>query len=373
MSRGVPLTVLVALVIVLSVAPGTVTADAETNTTVEATTSIDTPSRTLTILGRDFNVSSLGRVEEGTEVSADVTRPGDDGFRVHLYDYDGNPITTIEGNSNGTYTLGGTDTLDPGTYLLALSIDGSFERVQPVVVSGYQFAVDAPAEASPDDPVSIDIELTGDASLPNYVEVVVMNDSMHRYTAAHIVDTRQYSVIVDELEPGEYRLYVSANNDSQVAGVSSVQAMTIGAGETATSTAPPPATTSTGDAGSSTTRQSVAVGTPSSTTRPGSPPTITTPAAATSIPSPTPTGDAVSGTKTGDASTSMATRADRQTPGSPDAPDTADAADLDDGSATAVTNGSVDSPTRTAAATPGFTVVTAVVGFALLFVARLRA
>lgn len=374
MTRGSRLAPLLALVVLCSLLPGVAAADSTDGYSIEATTSIDTPQRTLTILGRDFNVSSLGRVDEGETVRAAVSRPGDGDFTVYLYSYGGERLATVEGSQNGTYTLPGTDSLDPGTYLLALSIGGSFERVQPVVVSGYDFALEAPAEAPPDEPVSVDLTVTGDGPLPNYVEVVVMNDTLRRYTMAHIVDTRRYTVILDGLAPGTYRLYASAHNDSQVAGVSSVQTLEVGDPDReSTPTASPTPTASGGGSGTATTSgQSGGSGGPVVTTPSDGAPTVTTPESESPVVSPT-AASPVASPRTRDPPTTTP-GSDRRTT------DSADASGHTVGSTattarpngTSATDGSQGTPVGTPVTTPGFTAVSALVGLAVSLFSALR-
>ncbi|MFA1611753.1 hypothetical protein [Halobellus rubicundus] len=370
MTRGHLFVLFVFFVVSLVALSGGVVADENTTAdyTIEATTSIDTPQRTLTIIGRDFNVSSLGRVKTGSVIRASVARPGNGDFRILLYSYDGERITTVEGNENGTYTLDGTDSLDSGTYLLALSIDRSFEKVQPVVVSGYDFSVDAPADASPEESVSVDVQLTGDAPLPTYIELVVMNDSMHRYTMAHLVDTREYTVLVGDLQPGEYRLYASAHNDSQIAGASSVQTLTIA--ESESESTPTPTTTSDEPTTARTPGQSggLAGQSPATPSGGGVTPSVESPAV-----SPAATQSPVTPSRTQRSPALTTPKPTQRTSDPVDA--SGGAADpnptVDTQSIASTTDGS-SRLSGTPVATPGFTAVTTLLGIAVLLFTGLR-
>jgi hypothetical protein len=201
--------VLLTLVAALLLAAGPALASSEY--TVESTTSIDTPSRTVTVQGNEYTVTSLGYRDVGETVPVEVTRPGSGRFTVHMYNGNGLTMDSVEGDENGTHTLDQTTSLERGTYVLALNVDGEdgIQKIQPIVMSGYDFAVDAPQEVSEDERVSITIELTGETKLPNYVDVAVMNDSTHRYDAVR-VDDRTYNVVIEDLDPDEYRLYAAA-------------------------------------------------------------------------------------------------------------------------------------------------------------------
>jgi len=230
--------ILLSLVAALLLAAGS--AVASSGYTVESTTSIDTPSRTVTVQGNEYTVSSLGYRDVGDTIPVEVSRPGDGMFTVYLYNGDGSIMDSVDGSENGTYTLDDTTSLERGTYVLVLEADGSRQTIQPVVMSGYDFAVDAPEEASENERVTVTIELTGDTERPNYVDIAVMNDSTHRYVTTKVGD-RTYSVTFDDLAADEYEIYAAARSDEEVngrdevTGVSSVETLTItSSGETTT-------------------------------------------------------------------------------------------------------------------------------------------
>ncbi|QCC47235.1 hypothetical protein [Halobellus limi] len=240
--------VLLALVAALLLAAGSALASSEY--TVESTSSIDTPSRTVTVLGEDYTVSSLGYRDVGETVPVEVTRPGDEGFTVSMYNGDGLTMDSVEGSENGTYTLDQTTSLERGTYVLSLEVGDDREAIQPIVMSGYDFAVDAPEEVPEDERVSITVELTDDTERPNYVDVVVMNDSTHRYDAVR-VDDRTYNVVIEDLDPDEYRFYAAARGEEEIngrdeaTGVSAVQRLNITAEEEEQTTTEAPSTSTT--------------------------------------------------------------------------------------------------------------------------------
>jgi len=230
--------VMLVLAAVLLLAAGSVTASSAYS--VESETSIDTPPRTVTIQGTEYTVSSLGYRDVGETLPVEVTRPENRMYTIYLYNGDGQVIDSVRRSENGTYTLDDTTSLERGTYVLALNVGGEREAIQPVVLSGYDFAVEAPNQATEDERVTITVELVGNTSLPNYVDLAVMNDSTHRYIATKVGD-RTYSVTIGDLAADEYKIYATARGEDEVngrdeeTGVSSVEELTISStGETTT-------------------------------------------------------------------------------------------------------------------------------------------
>ncbi|WP_144905869.1 hypothetical protein [Halobellus captivus] len=279
---------LLVLAAVLLLAAGA--AVASSGYTLESETSIDTPSKTVSVQGETYTVSSLGYRDVGETLPVEVSRPGDSIFTVYLYNGDGQIMDSVRRTENGTYTLDDTTSLERGTYVLALTVDGSRQAVQPVVMSGYDFAVDAPSEVSEGERVTVTIELTGDTELPNYVDLAVMNDSTHRYVATK-VDDRTYSVTFDDLAADEYEIYAATrgedevNGRDEVTGVSSVETLTISSnGETTTESSggsdPDPGTSDSDDSsGTPSTDATTTVPTNTAaqtTTTPGTTPDTTT-------------------------------------------------------------------------------------------------
>lgn len=238
-----PLIILALLVVASSAGLGLVTADSTAEYSVEATTSIDTPERTISVQGDDYEVSSIGKIGEGQMLRASVSRPGDDRFTVSLYNTDQRIEDSVSEPDNGTYSFD-TDSLDPGTYVLALDVDGidGFQDIQPVVVSGHDFDVDAPETVSESDQISITAAVTDN---PQQVDVVLFNESWQRTVTADGPGDGEYNAVIDEnLAPGEYSFYLgvrgeeSFNGERVLTGISSSHSVTVEGDTEPTTSAP---------------------------------------------------------------------------------------------------------------------------------------
>lgn len=272
---------------------------AESTSSVEAENSIETPERTVDLAGQEFTVDSVGYVDQGNVVRADVSGTGEDQYSVYIYNGDGDPmVQPADGTDDGSVTIPNSDNIPRGTYLLVLSVDGSYESVQPLVISGYEFDV---AVSTDNGSLSTTVELTGDTPLPAYVDVAVLNETARRYKLEN-TSNRTYTVEITDLEPGDYRLYAAArsteqvNGRDEVVGISSPQTVSIDTGTESTTTTSsdspggteggggsvPPTTTSTSPTTtiSTSTNQSTSVST--TTTQE----TVTTQKTPSSIPTP---------------------------------------------------------------------------------------
>lgn len=233
---------------------GAVSATTNADYSVQATTSIETAERTVTIQGDSYEVTSIGKINRGETLRAEVRRPGDQIFTVILYNTDRQRVDSIRRESNGTYTLE-TQSLDKGTYVLALDVGGKIRTIQPVVISGHDFDIDAPDNVSQSESISVTASVTND---PEQVDVVIFNRSWeHTATAARIGDNEYNSVIDEDLAPGEYSLYVGArgsdtfDGERVLDGVSSAQSITV-EGETNPSTTTDTSTTQSEESSSTT-------------------------------------------------------------------------------------------------------------------------
>ncbi|MFB6198409.1 MAG: hypothetical protein ABEI52_09115, partial [Halobacteriaceae archaeon] len=57
--------------------------------TLQSTTSIETPDRTISLQGDEYTVDSIGTATVGGSLNVDVARPGDGLFTIYLYNKDG--------------------------------------------------------------------------------------------------------------------------------------------------------------------------------------------------------------------------------------------------------------------------------------------
>jgi len=187
--------------------------------TVQGTT--DTPDRTVSIEGTDFEVTGVAERAPGQSMAVDVTVPDGTDYTIDLYNADEQVEAFKSGTGSGTVTFE-TDGLEPGTYMLTLEIDGSYEVVHPVVIAGYDLSLSTPASAGPNDSVTVTstLEPTEINDFPNSVHAVLWgNGEAHEYTLTQTTEGN-YEVTIDTatLHTGEYDVYAAVRGDETAAG-----------------------------------------------------------------------------------------------------------------------------------------------------------
>ncbi len=148
--------------------------------------------------------------------------PDDSPFTLYLYDSDEKTVESTAGSGSEQVTVD-TDTVEPGSYVLALYVDGNYEAIQPVVIGGYNLSVAAASEVSPETDVEVDVTIAETAleEAPAGVEVAVWNDETTVREPAERIDGDEYRATIasDELEEGEsYHVYAAAQGDEEVRG-----------------------------------------------------------------------------------------------------------------------------------------------------------
>jgi|GEM_PF-6670363 len=246
-------------------------AGAQAEYTITTMDSIDTPTRTVSVGGQSYTVSALGSADAGSTITYQISGGDPDRYYVTLYNSENMIEQSWEHTDAGSYSFD-TAGLSPGTYVLTLTVDGVTYDLFPVVVSGYEFQVDAPAQKSASESVSIDVTLTSASGTPSRVEIAVMNeDTQENYVMTKVGD-QSYNVLISDLAPDEYRIFAGTrgtqeiNGEDELTGISSVQSLSITASQTTTTT------TTTSPTGSTTTTSSTNGGVATSTS-----PTTTTP------------------------------------------------------------------------------------------------
>lgn len=207
--------------------------------------SIDVPSRTVEAGGAQFRVDAIARGDPGGALDARVAVPADEPYWLYLYDGDRRIVTGSRGEGPGTNVVA-LDGIDPGTYVLALSVDGVNERAVPVVVRGYDVALDAPRSVPPNGTVRATVGVeprrvpngTDGAAVPNVtsVELVLAGDTETRRVEATLVADGRYAATIDAatLSEADYRAYANVRGREtvsgrrQLLGVSDARNLTVG-------------------------------------------------------------------------------------------------------------------------------------------------
>jgi hypothetical protein len=178
----------------------------------------------------EYEVDALAVIEPGTELTADITVPDDTNVEntdVQLRNSDREIVMFESPESGGqvTFPADQREELDPGTYSLLL-LDGVTEAIHPVVISGYDIGVTNPPSADENEEITIEASVTPTESEvdsePSLVNATIWNDDHQRSfemsAEENDDDTYTVDVSLDNFEPGEYEVYVTAHGDEEFQG-----------------------------------------------------------------------------------------------------------------------------------------------------------
>ena len=141
------LALLVAVSVAIAMAPGATGGTAHFD--VDLAPAIDTPDRPETILGTTYTLTQLGRVDPGGTVDATVTVGSGTDYQVEVIDAQRQRMfLPDEGTGDGTKSI--DMSVPPGSYVVAVWVDGVYEDIEPAVVSQYRVQVggSVPTEAT---------------------------------------------------------------------------------------------------------------------------------------------------------------------------------------------------------------------------------
>lgn len=234
-SRSFPQLVLVAFLIiaVLSSVPLVIADGSDAEISVPGAT--ETPTETVSIDGSSYEVDAFATVQSGDSLDVDVT--SDSTFHVDLYDSDERDVDFKAGSGSDRVTFE-TDSLEPGTYMLALYVDGSYVDLHPVVIDGYEVSVDTSNEVSSDDEsvsVTADVTPTALDSDPAGVEIVIWDDDTVLRESAEDLGNGQYETTfsMSDLEAGSYSVLAivqgtaTINGEPEALGISDSDTITV--------------------------------------------------------------------------------------------------------------------------------------------------
>jgi hypothetical protein len=214
-------------------ASGAIAGSADSHITLTVDDSTPIPAETVEFEGDNYDIAAITVRDPGNEFTAEVSLPDEEFTNVNflLYNSDQQIEASeriISPSTTETATFE-TDSYAPGTYMLNVAIEGATEQMQPVVIAGYDVAVDHPENPSRDEDVDITAEVTQTelSSAPAAVEVVVWNESHSQtFEMSHSGDeTYTTSIALDQLEAGEYTVNVAALGDETFRGKQEVLAL----------------------------------------------------------------------------------------------------------------------------------------------------
>lgn len=187
---------------------------AQSSYEVSVSDSTDVPDRTVTVDGEDFTISAIAQRTKGESIEATVNGP-DENYDVNFYDSNEEVIQSRGGRSGTAEVTFSTDCskCDPGTYFIA-PYDSTFKQVFPIVISGYDVALDIPNAAESGETITAEVTLTPTElqDAPDSVDIVIGNGQETIRTTADQDSEWEYSadISLDGLEAHEYRAHAAA-------------------------------------------------------------------------------------------------------------------------------------------------------------------
>jgi len=185
---------------------------------ISVSESVETPERTISheIIG-EHTVSSVGIAEPDSSMGVTVTAPAEETHFLDLYKDDVRIKSVRISDGDETLSIDTTD-LESGSYMLRLQSDGNTEDVYPVVINGYDIAVDT-TESTTDEEVSVNATVTPTArsEQPESVEAVVWDDDTNdRTTLTHDGEEQYTGTLSLAAFDEDYNVYVAALSDETI-------------------------------------------------------------------------------------------------------------------------------------------------------------
>lgn len=183
--------------------------------------SIEIQPQTVTIEGSTYTFSSIGTTSSDSTFDVSATVPDGTSYSIHLRDSNRNIATTgsrMEGSGEETFDA---RNLDPGTYMILISADGSYEAAMPLVVKGYDTTLSTPNSIEPGEEVTLQVTTTqtdDDAEPITEVGLVVAHDGEERTITMSQVGDKTYEATVTFEEEGEHAIYAGVRGESEING-----------------------------------------------------------------------------------------------------------------------------------------------------------
>ncbi|WP_161569994.1 hypothetical protein [Salinigranum halophilum] len=215
--------VAVCLVIVSVLAAGVVplTVGAATYE-LSSPSAVDTPDRTVSVGGAEFEVSESARVSQGQTLELDTTGPSGVSYAVELRNSDREFVDDAEATGNDRVTFS-TSSLTPGTYFAVVFADGNVQALLPVVVKKYDVSSTIPSTAEAGTSFDVSAQLTQETSGPSVdaVEVAVAETSSEDIVVLEELSadgSNEYSGTISVPDEGEYNTYIFVRGADELDG-----------------------------------------------------------------------------------------------------------------------------------------------------------
>jgi len=224
-----PLRVALVVLVVAVALAGTPGALGARSYGLDSPSAVDVPRTVVSGDGMALNLNKIARVSRGEPFVLRTRAPDDAVYRVELLNRHGMVYDisnrTLRGDDTTTFE---TDYLQPGSYIAVLYDHGVSQAALPVVVEGYDVAVDAPeaTEAATDVTVSATTTRVSDAPAADRVELLVVDSVSKEVVVQRVMnatnDAGAYSTTVRLVDPGPYRLYVNVRGQRLAEGYQEV-------------------------------------------------------------------------------------------------------------------------------------------------------
>ncbi|WP_372911654.1 hypothetical protein [Salinigranum sp.] len=183
---------------------------------------VDTPDRTVTVSGTDFEVSETARVSKGDPIRLDTTGPSGTSYSVELRDSDRVYRDDAEATGNDRVTFS-TSSLAPGTYFAVVFAEGSVQTLYPIVVKKYDVSsVNVPSTADAGASFDVSAQVTQETSGPalDAVEVAITDGSEDIVVQQELSadGSDEYAGTVSVPDEGDYNVYVFARGEDELDG-----------------------------------------------------------------------------------------------------------------------------------------------------------
>lgn len=217
--RVIPLTCILLVAIGMGIAGSGVGASGDYSLAMDS--SIEIQPQTVTIEGSTYTFSSIGTTSSDSTFDVSATVPDGTTYSIHLRDSDKQIATTgsrMEGSGEETFDA---SDLDPGTYMVLISADGSYEAALPLMVEGYETSLSTPTSVEPGEEVTLQVTTTqtdGSAEPITQVGLVVTHDGEERTISMSPVGDGTYEATVTFEEEGDYTLYAGVRGESEING-----------------------------------------------------------------------------------------------------------------------------------------------------------
>lgn len=221
------------LVATILLASGAIAGSANSHVTLTVDDSTPVSTDTVDFEGETYEIDAITVRDPGDDFTAQVTLPDEEFTDIAflLYNSDQQIEASERINRPGTEETATfeMDSFAPGTYMLNVELEGATERMQPIVIAGYDVTVDHTEAATREDnlEVTADVTPTSLSASPAGVEVVVWNDTHSQtFEMTHSGDeTYTSSIALDQFNTGEYTVNVAALGDETFRGQQEVLAL----------------------------------------------------------------------------------------------------------------------------------------------------